>query len=107
MRHRSGTTSGLYLRYQQADFDTTGLDDAKGYGVGVTYQYTPAMAFRLAYDALTTATTMLQASTAKTTSFDSYPIQFLVSLATIKETLWVSLFQHRRSIILQERTRYS
>ncbi|MCD8162733.1 MAG: S-layer homology domain-containing protein [Synergistaceae bacterium] len=39
-----------YLRYQQADFDTTGLDDAKGYGVGVTYQYTPAVAFRLAYD---------------------------------------------------------
>ena len=39
-----------YLRYQQADFDTNGLDDAKGYGVGVTYQYTPAVAFRLAYD---------------------------------------------------------
>ena len=39
-----------YLRYQQADFDTEGLDDAKGYGVGVTYQYTPAVAFRLAYD---------------------------------------------------------
>ena len=39
-----------YLRYQHADFDTTGIDDAKGYGVGVTYQYTPAMAFRLAYD---------------------------------------------------------
>lgn len=39
-----------YLRYQQADFDTDGLDDAKGYGAGVTYQYTPAVAFRLAYD---------------------------------------------------------
>lgn len=39
-----------YLRYQQADFDTDGLDDAKGYGAGVTYQYTPAIAFRLAYD---------------------------------------------------------
>lgn len=39
-----------YLRYQQADFDTAGIDDAKGYGVGVTYQYTPAIAFRLAYD---------------------------------------------------------
>ena len=36
--------------YQQADFDTAGIDDAKGYGVGVTYQYTPAIAFRLAYD---------------------------------------------------------
>ncbi len=41
-----------YLRYQQADFDTNGLDDAKGYGIGVTYQYTPAIAFRLAYDAV-------------------------------------------------------
>ena len=39
-----------YLRYQSADFDTLGLDDAKGYGAGVTYQYTPAVAFRLAYD---------------------------------------------------------
>ena len=39
-----------YLRYQQADFDSEGYDDAKGYGVGVTYQYTPAVAFRLAYD---------------------------------------------------------
>lgn len=39
-----------YLRYQQADFDTDGLDDAKGYGIGITYQYTPAIAFRLAYD---------------------------------------------------------
>ena len=36
-----------YLRYQQADFDTTGLDDAKGYGAGVTYQYTPAIGFEL------------------------------------------------------------
>lgn len=36
-----------YLRYQSADFDTLGLDDAKGYGAGVTYQYTPAVAFRL------------------------------------------------------------
>ena len=41
-----------YLRYQQADYDTNGLDDAKGYGIGVTYQYTPAIAFRLAYDHL-------------------------------------------------------
>ena len=41
-----------YLRYQQADFDTEGYDDAKGYGIGVTYQYTPAIAFRLAYDHL-------------------------------------------------------
>ncbi|WP_303150585.1 S-layer homology domain-containing protein [uncultured Cloacibacillus sp.] len=41
-----------YLRYQQADFDTNNYDDAKGYGIGVTYQYTPAIAFRLAYDHL-------------------------------------------------------
>ena len=39
-----------YLRYQMADFDTTGVDDAQSYGIGVTYQYTPAIAFRLAYD---------------------------------------------------------
>ena len=39
-----------YLRYQMADFDTSGLDDAQSYGIGVTYQYTPAIAFRLAYD---------------------------------------------------------
>ena len=41
-----------YLRYQQADFDTDNYDDAKGYGIGITYQYTPAIAFRLAYDYL-------------------------------------------------------
>lgn len=39
-----------YLRYVQVDFDTTGLDDAKSYGVGVGYQYTPAIYFELAYD---------------------------------------------------------
>ena len=39
-----------YIRYQTADFDTTGLDDAKGYGAAITYQYTPAVAFSLAYD---------------------------------------------------------
>ena len=39
-----------FLRYTQVDFDTTGLDDAKEYGIGVKYQYTPAIAFRLAYD---------------------------------------------------------
>ena len=39
-----------YVRYQQVDFDTAGIDDAKGYGVAVKYQYTPAVAFRLAYD---------------------------------------------------------
>ncbi|WP_346690439.1 S-layer homology domain-containing protein [uncultured Cloacibacillus sp.] len=39
-----------YLRYQQVDYDSANLDDAQGYGIGVTYQYTPAIAFRLAYD---------------------------------------------------------
>ena len=41
---------GSYLRYGQADFSTDGLDDSKNYGIGITYQYTPAIAFRLAYD---------------------------------------------------------
>ena len=39
-----------YLRYGHADFDTNWLDDADNYGIGITYQYTPAIAFRLAYD---------------------------------------------------------
>ena len=39
-----------YLRYGHADFDTNEIDDADNYGIGVTYQYTPAIAFRLAYD---------------------------------------------------------
>ncbi|EHL68413.1 S-layer homology domain-containing protein [Cloacibacillus evryensis] len=41
-----------YIRYQQADYDTEGLSNAKGYGTGITYQYTPAVSFRLAYDVL-------------------------------------------------------
>lgn len=39
-----------FVRYQKVDFGTTELDDASGYGVGVIYQYTPAVAFRLVYD---------------------------------------------------------
>ena len=39
-----------YLRYGHADFDTDNIDDSDNYGIGVTYQYTPAIAFRLAYD---------------------------------------------------------
>lgn len=39
-----------FIRYTQADFDTTGLDDTKNWGVAVKYQYTPAIAFRLLYD---------------------------------------------------------
>ena len=39
-----------YLRYAHVDYDTDNLDNANEYGVGVQYQYTPAIAFRLAYD---------------------------------------------------------
>ncbi|NLD05795.1 MAG: S-layer homology domain-containing protein, partial [Synergistaceae bacterium] len=39
-----------FLRYYQADFDTAGLDDSKSYAAAITYQYTPAIAFRLIYD---------------------------------------------------------
>lgn len=39
-----------FLKYAQADYDTAGLDDAKNWTVGVTYQYTPAVAFQLVYD---------------------------------------------------------
>lgn len=39
-----------FLKYAQADYDTPGLDDAKNWTAGVTYQYTPAVAFQLVYD---------------------------------------------------------
>ena len=39
-----------FLRYACVDFDTDGLDDAQNWGIGVTYQYTPAIAFSLTYD---------------------------------------------------------
>ena len=39
-----------YIRYAYVDFDTDDLDDATNWGIGVTYQYTPAIAFRLAFD---------------------------------------------------------
>lgn len=38
------------LRFASADFDTPGLDDAKEWGVGLGYQYTPAIYFELMYD---------------------------------------------------------
>ena len=41
---------GSFLRYTHADFDTTGVDNATEWGVGVTYQYTPAIGFTLLYD---------------------------------------------------------
>ena len=39
-----------YLRFACVDFDTDDLDDATNWGIGVTYQYTPAIAFSLCYD---------------------------------------------------------
>jgi hypothetical protein len=39
-----------FLRYAQADYDTVGYDDAKEYGLGVGYQFTPAIYFELMYD---------------------------------------------------------
>jgi len=39
-----------FLRYAQADYDTAGIDDAKEFGGGIGYQYTPALYFELAYD---------------------------------------------------------
>jgi len=39
-----------FLRYAQFDFDTNFLDDTTNWSVGVSYQYTPAINFRLAYD---------------------------------------------------------
>jgi hypothetical protein len=42
-----------FLRYAQFDFDAASAinyDDTKNWSVGVSYQYTPAINFRLAYD---------------------------------------------------------
>ena len=41
-----------YLRYWQADWDTDGIDDTKNWTVGVRYQYTPAIQFKLEYDSV-------------------------------------------------------
>ena len=41
-----------YLRYWQADWDTNGIDDTKNWTVGVRYQYTPAIQFKLEYDSV-------------------------------------------------------
>ncbi|MEG1501931.1 MAG: S-layer homology domain-containing protein [Synergistaceae bacterium] len=43
---------GSFVRFVKADWDTAGLDDAQEWGVGVKYQYTPAIAFMLAYDSV-------------------------------------------------------
>ena len=39
-----------WLRYYHADFDTTGVDDANNYGLGIGYQLNPAVHFELGYD---------------------------------------------------------
>ena len=38
-----------FIRFANVDFDTNGLDDATEWGVGIGYQYTPAIYFELAY----------------------------------------------------------
>jgi len=39
-----------FLRYANFKSDTAGVDDADEWGLGVGYQYTPAISFELAYD---------------------------------------------------------
>ncbi|MEG1912926.1 MAG: S-layer homology domain-containing protein [Cloacibacillus sp.] len=39
-----------FLRYANVDYATDHLDNATEWGVGVNYQYTPAIQFQLAYD---------------------------------------------------------
>ncbi len=39
-----------FERYLQAEYDTTGVDDAKNWTFGVRYQHTPAVMFELSYD---------------------------------------------------------
>ena len=39
-----------FLRYGQWGYDTAWLDSAKEWGLGIGYQYTPAIYFELAYD---------------------------------------------------------
>lgn len=41
---------GTFLRYASFKSDTVGVDDADEWGVGVKLQYSPAIAFELAYD---------------------------------------------------------
>ncbi|MCF0247377.1 MAG: S-layer homology domain-containing protein, partial [Synergistes sp.] len=39
-----------FLRYANVDYDTEGLDNETEWGIGVGYQYTPAVYFELAFD---------------------------------------------------------
>ena len=39
-----------FVRFVNVDYDTDGLDNATEWGLGVGYQYTPALYFELAYD---------------------------------------------------------
>ena len=38
-----------FVRFVNVDFDTNGLDDSTEWGLGIGYQYTPAIYFELAY----------------------------------------------------------
>ena len=39
-----------FIRFVNVDFDTSWLDNATEWGIGVAYQYTPAIRFELVYD---------------------------------------------------------
>ena len=39
-----------FVRFANVDYDTEWLDDATEWGLGIGYQYTPALYFELAYD---------------------------------------------------------
>ena len=39
-----------FVRFANVDFDDNQLDDATEWGIGVGYQFTPAIYFELAYD---------------------------------------------------------
>ncbi len=41
---------GTFLRYVDADFDMTGVDNTTNYSLGASYQFNPAVKFELIYD---------------------------------------------------------
>ena len=52
-----------FLRYANVNYDTDNLDNATEWGLGVNYQYTPAIAFQLAYDQVDHGDTLYQRAT--------------------------------------------
>ncbi|NMF18784.1 S-layer homology domain-containing protein [Cloacibacillus porcorum] len=60
---------GSYLRYWQADWDTDGVDDTKNWTVGVRYQYTSAIQFKLEYDSVDYGETLFQDNNGKDNIF--------------------------------------